>query len=83
MDALGIPQSHSSKAMAVIGISEMTSRLITSYVGDYFKGKILYVYVCCSVALCVQNVLGSFATSFTELLVYAAGIPINGHFIYF
>ena len=73
MDVLGIPQSKSSNAMAVIGSCEVVSRLVTSYVGDYVKGKILWVYVGCTLALCIQNALGSLATQFSELVGYAAG----------
>lgn len=76
MDVLGIPQSQASSAMAVIGSCEVVSRLVTSYFGDRFKGQILPIYVVCTVALCFQNAIGSFAVTYTHLLIYAAGTYI-------
>jgi len=73
MEVLGIPQRQSSEAMAVAGSCEVFSRLLTSYIGDYFKGKILYMYVLCCVLLCIQNALGTMAYTFTHLAIYAAG----------
>ena len=74
MDVLGIPQSQSSTAMSVVGCCEVVSRLLTSYVGDYFKGKILYLYAVCAFILCLQNALGSLAYTFTQLTIYGAGM---------
>lgn len=73
MDVMGIPQSKSSSAMAVIGSCEVVSRLVTSYFGDRFKGQILPIYVICTLALCFQNAIGSLAVTYTHLLIYAAG----------
>ena len=73
MDVLGIPQWKASRAMSLIGACEVVSRLVTSYLGDRVKGKILYVYVICSLVLMLQNGLGSMATTFNYLLIYAAG----------
>ncbi|KAK2157441.1 hypothetical protein LSH36_191g01053 [Paralvinella palmiformis] len=78
MEVLGIPQRQSSEAMAVAGSCEVFSRLLTSYIGDYFKGKILYMYVLCCVLLCIQNALGTMAYTFTHLAIYAAALGLFG-----
>lgn len=78
MHTLGIPQSQASNAMIVVGACEVVSRVLTSYCGDYVKGKILYVYVAFAFALGVQNALGSLAYSYTHLVIYAAGKSSHG-----
>ena len=73
MDTIGISQSSSSTAMAVIGGVEVLSRAITSYFGDYFKGYMLHAYTVCAFILSITNVIGYFATTFTHFIIYGVG----------
>ena len=73
MVELDIKQSQASVVMSIMGVSELTSRLVMLYVGDYVKGMLLCAYVAFSVLLCVLNVAGSFAYSLTHMVLYAIG----------
>ena len=73
MVVLGISQSKASNAMAIFGAFEIVSRLITSYVGDYFKGRILYAYVAFSLCLSVLNFVAAYAHNFGHMLAYGVG----------
>ncbi len=74
MNTLSIPQSQASVAMSVIGATEVVSRAITSYVGDYFKGYMLIIYIVCAITLAITNFLAYLATTYTQLLVYGVGM---------
>ena len=74
MEAMGIEPSKAASAMSVVGVCELVSRIITSYLGDYIKGKILYTYVLFTFLLAVQNALGSLASDYTQVVVYGAGM---------
>ncbi len=74
MTTLSIPQSHASIAMSVMGATELVSRIITSYVGDYFKGYMLMMYIVFTSALAITNFLAYLATTFTHLLIYGIGM---------
>ena len=73
MEAMGIEPSKAASAMSIVGVCELVSRIITSYLGDYIKGKILYTYVIFTFLLAVQNALGSFADNYTQIILYGAG----------
>ena len=77
MDFLGIPQSHGSKAMIVLGVCELLGRLLTSLLGDRFKGKFLPIFGVCSLVLSGLNIFGSFATNFTHMVIFVAGMCRN------
>jgi len=72
MESLGISQKQASNAMILYGACEVVSRLMTSYLGDKFKGRALHLYVVCTLLLCVQNGIGSMAYTYVHLLVYCA-----------
>ena len=73
MVELGISQSKASTVMSIFGAFEIISRVITSYVGDYLKGKLLHVYVLFSFLLCLLNIGGAFAYTYTHMIVYGIG----------
>ena len=73
MVVLGISQSNASSSMAIFGAFEIVSRLVTSYVGDYFKGRILYAYVGFSLSLSVLNFVGAHAYTYSHMLGYGIG----------
>ncbi len=77
MDVLDIPQEKASQAMMAVGICEVVSRLVTSYLGDYIKGRILYVYVVFCLILGLQNALGSLAYTYLHLVIYSAGKEVK------
>lgn len=70
---MGIEPSKAASAMSAVGVCELISRLLTSYIGDYFKGKILYAYVLFTFLLAIQNALGSLAYNYTQVVIYGAG----------
>ena len=74
MESMGIDQSKAASAMSVVGVCELVSRIITSYVGDYVKGKILYAYVVFTFLLAIQNAMGSLAYNYKHVMLYGAGI---------
>ena len=73
MEVMDIPQSNGATCMIIIGVFELVSRLLTSWLGDYAKGKILYFYIGFMLALCAQNVLGYFSTGFFHIVLYGTG----------
>ena len=77
MSSLDIPQSQASWAMSVMGGCELFSRVLMSYVGDRFKGRILYMYVACTLILGVQNAVGSLIYSFNQILLFGVGVLIK------
>ena len=77
MEAMGIEPSKAASAMSIVGVCELVSRLITSYLGDYIKGKILYTYVLFTFLLAIQNALGSLAHNYTQIIIYGAGMSVK------
>jgi len=73
MDILDITQWDASRAMSLVGFCELVSRAATSYIGDRFKGRIIPIYVMCTMCLCLQNIFGAFANTYNQLLIYAIG----------
>lgn len=73
MVVLGIDQSKASTAMSIFGAFEIVSRLITSYVGDYVKGKMLYSYVIFALSLSILNVVGAYASTYGHMIGYGIG----------
>ena len=73
MEVMGIPQSKGATCMIIVGVFELISRALTSWFGDYTKGKILYIYIAFMLAMCIQNVLGYFSKSFIHVVLYGTG----------
>ena len=73
-------QSYSSKAMMMMGGTEVLSRLVTSLLGDYIKGYLLHMYIFCCLMLAVINILGYFASTYVQLSIY--GIGMSSRLVY-
>jgi hypothetical protein len=74
MHFLGISQKDSSQAMIALGMSELVSRLVTSFVGDYIKGQILIMYVGCCLILAIQNGLAILAKTYIHMVFLCIGM---------
>ncbi len=74
MDSLGIAQAHSADSMMVLGGCETLSRLTTAATAGYIKGRLLLLYITCTLGLTLLNILSYFAYNYTHLLIYSAGI---------
>ena len=73
MVSYGIHQSDASKAMIAMGGAECITRLAMSYLGNYIKGSLLYMYVISCSVLTIINLLAYFATSYLHLTMYGVG----------
>ncbi len=73
MEVMGITQERGSLCMIIVGVFELISRCMASWLGDYIKGKILYLYIGCMLAMSCQNAMGYFATTYSHLALYGAG----------
>ena len=73
MDTVGIPSSQSWKVMPVIGASELVSRLVASWAGDYYKSRSLYMYAADCFILAVINMVGSMSKTYVHFMLYGAG----------
>ena len=74
MNTLDIPHSQASKAMTVIGTTEVIGRALFSYFGGHFKGCLLHVYIVLSLILFISNICGYLATTYAHLVLYAASM---------
>ncbi len=74
MGTFNIPQGKASEAMIGVGVGELISRLVVSFVGDYIKGHILKLYSIICVVLAVHSNLGSLAYSYLHFVIYGAGM---------
>lgn len=73
MVILGIDQENAARAMTILGVCELVSRFLMSYFGDRFKGRFIQIYVICTTCLCIQNILGYFATNYRHMIAFASG----------
>ena len=74
MNTLHIHQSQASKAMIIIGATELASRAFISYFGNHIKGYMLHVYFVICIIMTVVNILGYMATTFVQLIIYGIGM---------
>ena len=68
-----VAQSKAAIVMSLYGAMELVSRLVASYIGDFFKGRLLYAYVLFSFVLVLVNVFGAFADSIAHWIIYVIG----------
>ena len=71
MVVINIEQSQAAWLMTLLGILELVARVLMSVLGDYIKGRVLYVCIFCSVGLCILHAVAAYATTFLHMLVYS------------
>jgi len=72
MQLKGIPPTKSSWALTLLSLAECVTYIIASFMGDYLKGKLVYVNVLASAALSIICIIWPFVdVSYSVILVIA------------
>ncbi|OAF71608.1 hypothetical protein A3Q56_00582 [Intoshia linei] len=66
------------QVVTIYGVSEATSRLLTSAIGRFLEGKFLIIYGGCALSLFLISIGGGFSNQLFEMYLYVIGQGLFG-----